>query len=487
MLCGDCRKFLNDEHGGGTVMGLLWFMLLVGITGMAVDTTNGFRNRTMLQATADAAVLAAVIDLPDEAAALASAVASSQANMPDELYGPVLVAGDVEIGAWRVAVRDFEEGEVVVDALDPAGGLFPDSVRVTLHQTAANANAVPVNFLRIMGLQSWDVNVEAVAQRYLPDCLTDGLVARGIVDISSNNGFINEICIHGQQGVEMQNHNDYELGVNVSMPDLDYQLVIPTGGMESNPGLLEAVREQSFEPRMVNHINEIMADILALEAYVMPSYIDTEGGGGGGDGDGGGFCLGAGCTGTTTSTPLTVEVRDEKWDFADAAPGNVYHIQCSNNKTVGIPNGTELWEVVIVADCLIGVGSGVFLHDMVLASAAGVIKDGKKDKSTYEAGLAKHIITFSSGVQLGAVDNCQPGGGVLILANASIHFSSTTGYDGVQIVASGDVDLGARDMGINGINVQAGGDISLTSNNMFGLCSGGAPNLQTVAYYRLVH
>ena len=478
--------FLNDELGGGTIMGLLWFMLLVGITGMAVDTTNGFRNRTMLQATADAAVLAAVIDLPDEAAALASAVASSQANMPDELYGPVLVAGDVEIGAWRVAVRDFEEGEVVVDALDPAGGLFPDSVRVTLHQTAANANAVPVNFLRIMGLQSWDVNVEAVAQRYLPDCLTDGLVARGIVDISSNNGFINEICIHGQQGVEMQNHNDYELGVNVSMPDLDYQLVIPTGGMESNPGLLEAVREQSFEPRMVNHVNEIMADILALEDYVMPSYIDTSGG------EGGGFrlCIGMDCvwiSDGTGGTPLTVEVRDEKWDFADAAPGNVYHIQCSNNKTVGIPNGTELWEVVIVADCLIGVGSGVFLHDMVLASAAGVIKDGKKDKSTYEAGLAKHIITFSSGVQLGAVDNCQPGGGVLILANASIHFSSTTGYDGVQIVASGDVDLGARDMGINGINVQAGGDISLTRNNMFGLCSGGAPNLQTVAYYRLVH
>ncbi len=41
--------------------------------------------------------------------------------------------------------------------------------------------------------------------------------------------------------------------------------------------------------------------------------------------------------------------------------------------------------------------------------------------------------------------------------------------------------------GVNGINVQAGGDITLTSNNMFGLCSGGAPNLFTVAYYRLVH
>ena len=41
-------------------------------------------------------------------------------------------------------------------------------------------------------------------------------------------------------------------------------------------------------------------------------------------------------------------------------------------------------------------------------------------------------------------------------------------------------------MGVNGISAQAGGDITLTSNNMFGLCSGGAPDLFTVPYYRLV-
>lgn len=41
MLCGLCRKFLNDELGGGTILGLLWFVLLVGITGMAIDVTDG--------------------------------------------------------------------------------------------------------------------------------------------------------------------------------------------------------------------------------------------------------------------------------------------------------------------------------------------------------------------------------------------------------------------------------------------------------------
>jgi len=73
---------LNDELGGGTIMGLLCFILLVGITGMAVDATNGFRNRTMLQATAAAAALGAVIDVTNEAAVVANAVAYSASNMP---------------------------------------------------------------------------------------------------------------------------------------------------------------------------------------------------------------------------------------------------------------------------------------------------------------------------------------------------------------------------------------------------------------------
>jgi len=95
-------------------------------------------------------------------------------------------------------------------------------------------------------------------------------------------------------------------------------------------------------------------------------------------------------------------------------------------------------------------------------------------------------ISFSSGVQLGTQDNCADGGGVQLFSSASIHFSSSMSINGLQVVAAGDVELGARDMGINGISVQSGQDIRLTSNNMFGLCSGGAPDLFTVSYYKLV-
>ncbi len=95
MWGGDCRKFLNDELGGGTVMGLLWFILLVGITGLAVDTIGSLRNHAILQATADAdaAALGDAIDLPAPATVVASAVAFYAGNMPTALYGSVLKAG----------------------------------------------------------------------------------------------------------------------------------------------------------------------------------------------------------------------------------------------------------------------------------------------------------------------------------------------------------------------------------------------------------
>jgi len=434
-------RFVADEHGGGTVLGLLWFILLVGITGLAVDTTNGFRNRTMLQATADAAALAAVIDLPDENAAIASAVAYSSVNMPSAAYGDVLHPSDVEIGVWEPDTRTFLETGF-------ATGTPLDAARVTLHQDVSAGNPVPVNFLRIIGLQSWNVNVLAVAQAFQPKCLRNGMVARGHVDITSNNGFVNEICIHGQQGVEMQNHNFFELGVEVSMPDLA-DLTIPSGGMESNPGLPAALREQDKDPRLVDRVNEIMTDFLDPTSNIIPAYIDT-------------------------AQPV-IEINAH-FDFGSMVPGRIYHGVCRANRILRIPADAVISNVVLISDCGIELGANSTIINSVLGSRSG----------GGNSGPTKSIISAPAGAQIGQPDNCAPGGGVQMFSNASMHFASTTSFDGVQIVAAENVQLGARDLGVNGISIQAGGDIDMTANNEFGLCQGGVPQLARFFYWRLV-
>ena len=68
------KSFWQDDRGAGTVMGLLWLTLLVGITGVAVDLINGSHTRTMLQATADADAVALGGAIDPQAAAVTSAV-----------------------------------------------------------------------------------------------------------------------------------------------------------------------------------------------------------------------------------------------------------------------------------------------------------------------------------------------------------------------------------------------------------------------------
>ncbi|MDH3668113.1 MAG: Tad domain-containing protein [Paracoccaceae bacterium] len=60
-------QFLDDEQGGYTVWSLLWFMLFVGLGGLAVDFTDGYRTQSLLQASSDSGALAGVLSpLRDE-------------------------------------------------------------------------------------------------------------------------------------------------------------------------------------------------------------------------------------------------------------------------------------------------------------------------------------------------------------------------------------------------------------------------------------
>jgi Flp pilus assembly protein TadG len=442
MLRLKINDFAMDEAGGGTIMGLLWFVLLVGICGLAVDVTDGFRNRTMLQATADATALAAAIDLPDPAAVVATANTYSVDNMGTDINGHVLDNKDVHIGLWDAATQSLDTGSA-----------FPDAVMVTVNRSAANANAVPVNFLRIIGLQTWNVTAQAVAQRFIPECLNDGLIAREYVDMSSNNSFVKNICIHGQLGVNIQSNNYFETGVNVSMVNLD-TLEIPASGMTSNIGLPEALRENSLDPRDVNHVDETMRKFLDPTSDVQNSY---------------------------TSTTKAMIKEDEKFDLANAEYGRIYFIECAPNKNVSIPSHASIDGVVIIAECEIKINAGATITNSVLGSLSG----GNPGQGQ-GGGISSANIGVAANVQLGEPDGCAEGGGVQLFSNATIHTAASTAIDGVQLVAAGDIELGARDLGINGISAQAGGTITLTSNNQFGLCSGGAPNLFTVDYYRLV-
>lgn len=95
--------FLEDEQGGGAIMELTWFSLLVGVCGLSIIMLDQFRISTALPATANASAQAAFIDLPfvtAENEATATEAAYAQTMMPMGQNGEIASMTGVAVGEW---------------------------------------------------------------------------------------------------------------------------------------------------------------------------------------------------------------------------------------------------------------------------------------------------------------------------------------------------------------------------------------------------
>ncbi len=434
--------FRDDEHGGYMIWSLLWFLVYCGIGGLAVDISDAYRNQTVLQSTADAAALAAAMSLPDQADVESEALLYSGNNMEPGVHGTVLTQSDVQFGTWDFAARTFTQGSI-----------SPNAVRVVTRRSDDNANPVAMTVLGIIALfgadPRWNIATEAVAVRTLSECANDGFIAMNRVDVNGNNDLLNNICLHGQNaGVDLQNHNMFEPGVQVSMPDLG-MLPDRSNLFDMNPGLADALREGDMWPKDVELLGAYVSELRTLDGGYNPKWPFMY------RPDGNGSYLMPAKV-TANSLPGTVQ------------PFTVYDISCNGQLSLG--QGLVLSNVVIIADCRIHAAADLSAGDVVLAS-------------TYSGNNA--AIQMAAQAQLGLDDGCAPGGGVELYATGDIHIAAQGDYNGLRIVAGNDVAFTANNTGIQGISVQAGNDIDFTSSNEFGLCSGGVPG-PFAWHYRLV-
>jgi hypothetical protein len=415
-------------------------MIYLAIGGLAVDATNAYRNHAMLQSTADSAALAAVMSLPNEADAVAEALAFAGDNMDASHSGTVLTADDITFGSWDLDSKTFTPGTGI-----------PNAVHVVTRRAEANANPVGMSMLHILTLfgltPQWDITAEAVAVGFVPSCLNDGFVAQGRVFYRSNNKWYGEICIHGQDGgVALRNGNHYDPGVRVSMGDL--------GDLDAPGPAHDDVKNNLVQgdayPKDVNNTLEIMDALRDLpnEYNKIWDFIYRDDGAGG-------HIMPAYKTKAPTG--------NQTWD-----PYTVYDISCNGQLNLG--NNEVLENIVIIASCRLHVGSDLSSGNFVIATS-------------YTGNNAAIHMAAKSG--LGFADNCAPGGGGEIYTPGDIHISAQGDWHGMRMISGGDIKFTANNIAIWGISVQAAGDIDLTSNNEFGLCRGGVPG-PVSRQYRLV-
>ncbi len=445
---GSVLRFLGDETGGITALSLQLLLCALVIGGLAVDFGKGIATKNQLQVTADATAHAALYtrELNSVSTAKATALQVAATNMPAGKFGTVLTAEDIMFGRWDRDAQVF-----TIDANSR------DAVYVSTKRTTANGNGVVTYMLGIAGFGKLDVASGSVFETYYPTCFKEGFVARLPVDMQSNGKFKKGFCIHSQTLVSVSSNNTFETGVVVSMPD-KRKLQLPSSGFTSNPGLEPALRDGSYQLRILKRIDDIIYGVMTNandeqrgimrqgSLYYRP-YI-------------------------TSPDLKVVKVQGPTvLDQAKFETGRIHWMECKNDKshkTFGA--GFSFVNMVLITDCRLQFSQGAKIEDAV------IITTNEDPKSLYA----------SSAIVIGKNDKCADGGDVQMVTKGGVEFASQVNIYGSQIIAAKDISLTANADGIEGVSLVAGGRIDVTSNGIFGFCGGaGMNNNYEAAYFRL--
>lgn len=427
-------RFARAEHGAMTTFGLFLIATTLLVGGYAIDVSNVMRERTHLQMVADSTGHAALLrrELGTVEVAKSAALTVSKANMPTNYYGNVLDVTNVTFGVWDAKTRTFT----------PSAG-SRSAVEVEVDRNAANGNPTGTFLLKMVGIQAWDLTAAATYITYQPSCFREGFVAKGVVDLQSNNNFANGFCIHSNSYVSLNNNNLFEPGTVVSMPNLA-NLDIPTSGFETNVGLATALRPGSYHIRIVERIDEIIDTIDEVDSPYRPKYI----------------------TSTVTNTVTKARIA-----AADLVANRINYWNCSGGGNGTITDSSLIKDLVIVSNCAIKFGQGVKVENAVIVTT----------------NTSARSFNSPAAFTLGLDDNCAAGGGAQLVTMGGMDFAAGLQIYGSQLLALGHIEFAAQANGVEGASMVSATTISGTSNMDMAFCGTGMENNFTAEYFRLVN
>jgi Flp pilus assembly protein TadG len=237
------RTFRRDEAGVIFIIVGLSVPLIFGAAAISVDIGQLLYIQTELQTAADAAALAATDAFDDEDEAKSIAVSYAELNMPVAENGDVLNPDDVILGNWDDDAGTFSANSTPTNA-----------VRVTLRRATANDNAVPMYFARLIGFDTRDVEVMAIAFTSLSDdnfCILaldpDGA---GAVTLNGTPALTMPNC-----GLAVASSDDSALIINGN-GDLEASEICVTGGSSVGP-------QATVNPGVTDDCSNIPDDPLA--------------------------------------------------------------------------------------------------------------------------------------------------------------------------------------------------------------------------------
>ncbi len=433
------RRFLSDEDGFVTHFALTVLILVILFAGLSVDSGNAWRVRTHLQAAADAAAHAAIIELPDEIAARNAALELAVANLGAD--STAIKPEQIQFGNWDPDTRTFSKNDTPINA-----------ARVVAMRTGSDA--VPTFFLKLIGFKSWDVVVESVAYKSTDACVTADISTNDTIKLSKGEEFYNGYCIEALKSVELKEDSGFDNDNRIMVPKVtDVSLpagsvlatVVGRGTKSSSASLTygDVISAKStISAPFVADIDALATNYLDSYYAKQPSYINT------------------------VAPVIEISAKDVK--KTSFIPGRIYRVICGDGQgdKAEFDKKSDVSQVVIVSECKVKIGEESRFEDVVLvarATGGNSVEVGKK-------------------VRLGKEDDCAAGGGVSIYTAGDFKSEEKLEINGLYISAKGKVTIRNKADGINGLTIAADGKVEIKERASFGTCKGGAEDNLTVAY-----
>ena len=218
--------FFRDRRGVVAIIIALTLPVIAAFAALAIDIGHVASLQARLQATADAAGLAAAIaaqDDVDETPEVAVEYASK--NMPVEAHGNVLKPSDVVLGNWDAGTHTFTPA---------GGGLCINAVEVITRRSEANGNPVGLFFARILRIYETDISARAVTT-FGAACGAGGGATRFLIDdemIDSDIPVIEDVAAQAglpPEEIISDNNDDWFIDLFQHMPLGDKTIELPTG------------------------------------------------------------------------------------------------------------------------------------------------------------------------------------------------------------------------------------------------------------------
>ena len=428
------RNQVASEDGNVSILACFLVLTFVMLGGYAVDVSAMATESVRLQIAVDSAAHAALVkrEVSTVPEAKARALDLVEMNLPASYYGDVVHDAEIVFGVWDHDSRTF--------SADPSSG---SAVRVTARRTDANDNAMQTYMWQVIGVDSMNLVAQSTYTTYDPSCFREGFVSDDVVDIQSNNAFSNGFCIHSNNYVSLNSNNYFEPGTVVSMPDLG-TIDLPNSGFESNLGLSEALRQGTYNLRILERISDIIDTIDDSDSLYRPEYLTT----------------------TVTRT-----ITDRRIDETYLVEGALHYWNCSGGSGGTLNQAVApIKNVVIVANCEVKFGANTELQNVLFLNTS----------------TSATSFTAPSGLQVGKDDGCADGGGAQLVTLGGMNFASNLAMYGGQLLAVGDVSFAAQANGIEGAAIVSGSQISGTSNMDMAFCGTGMEGNLTAKYFRMV-